>query len=92
LARPHGGRVRFAWRDSVGVRFAWRQRVRVIANGETVEIDDGARLTDLFEVLGVQAKWVVAEVNGEAVDRAAMSGVSLSEGDRIELVRAVAGG
>ncbi len=66
--------------------------MRVIANGDTVEIDDGARLTDLFEVLGVQAKWVVAEINGEAVDRADMPGVRLADGDRIELVRAVAGG
>jgi sulfur carrier protein len=76
----------------VPVALARPYSVRVIANGATVEIEDGARLTDLFEVLGVQAKWVVAEVNGEAVDRAAMSGVTLSEGDRIELVRAVAGG
>jgi sulfur carrier protein len=76
----------------VRVAFARPHSVQVIANGATVEIEDGARLTDLFEVLGVQAKWVVAEVNGEAVDRAAMSGVTLSEGDRIELVRAVAGG
>jgi sulfur carrier protein len=66
--------------------------VRVIANGDTVEIYDDARLTDLFEVLGVQAKWVVAEINGEAVDRADMPSVVLADGDRIELVRAVAGG
>jgi sulfur carrier protein len=66
--------------------------VRVIANGDPVEIDDGARLTDLFDVLGVQARWVVAEINGEAIDRADMPGVRLAEGDRIELVRAVAGG
>ena len=66
--------------------------MRVIANGDPVEIDDGARLTDLFDVLGVQAKWVVAEINGEAIDRADMPGVRLAEGDRIELVRAVAGG
>ena len=64
----------------------------MIANGDPVEIDDGARLTDLFDVLGVQAKWVVAEINGEAIDRAEMPGVRLAEGDRIELVRAVAGG
>ena len=64
----------------------------MIANGDPVEIDDGARLTDLFDVLGVQAKWVVAEINGEAIDRDDMPGVRLAEGDRIELVRAVAGG
>jgi sulfur carrier protein len=66
--------------------------MRVIANGDAVEIDNGARLTDLFEILGVQTKWVVAEINGEAVDRADMPAVVLADGDRIELVRAVAGG
>ncbi len=64
----------------------------VVANGEGVDLPAGAGLLDLFEVLGVGAKWVVAEVNGEAVPRSCMAEVRLSEGDRVELVRAVAGG
>jgi len=66
--------------------------MQVIANGDKVVLDDEARLTDLFDVLGVQAKWVVAEINGEAIERADMPGVVLAAGDRIELVPAVAGG
>jgi sulfur carrier protein len=66
--------------------------LRVVANGESVELPDQAGLTDLFAALGVGSKWVVAEVNGDAVDRAAMPSVRLHEGDRVELVRAVAGG
>ena len=66
--------------------------MRVLANGEGVDLPAGAGLLDLFEALGVGAKWVVAEVNGEAVPRASMPDVRLSEGDRVELVRAVAGG
>ena len=66
--------------------------MHVQANGREVEMPDGARLTDLLDRLGLGARWVVAEVNGEAVDRQAMSGRSLAEGDRVELVRAVAGG
>jgi len=66
--------------------------VLVIANGDEVVLDDGAGLTDLFDVLGVQARWVVAEINGAAIERADMPGVLLADGDRIELVRAVAGG
>ncbi|MDA8046844.1 MAG: sulfur carrier protein ThiS [Actinomycetota bacterium] len=64
----------------------------VVANGDPVELADGAALTDLFERLGVGAKWVVAEVNGEAVPRKDMPAVRLCDGDRVELVRAVAGG
>ncbi len=66
--------------------------MQVIANGDPVVLPDGAHLTDLLQVLGLGAKWVVAERNGEAVDRADMAGTVLAEGDRIELVRAVAGG
>jgi sulfur carrier protein len=66
--------------------------VIVVANGDEVELGDGAALTDLFDVLGVGSKWVVAEVNGEAVNRVDMPSVRLSDGDRVELVRAVAGG
>ena len=66
--------------------------MKVIANGDEVELPDGSALLDLFDALGVGAKWVVAEVNGEAIRRADMASVGLHEGDRIELVRAVAGG
>jgi len=66
--------------------------MHVVANGNPVELDDGAALTDLLERLGLGAKWVVAERNGEAVDRRAMATTRLADGDKIELVRAVAGG
>jgi sulfur carrier protein len=64
----------------------------VMANGKPVSLPDGARLTDLLTSLGLAEKWVVAERNGEAVNRADMGATFLAEGDRIELVRAVAGG
>jgi sulfur carrier protein len=66
--------------------------VQVLANGDTITLDEGASLTDLYGALGVSAKWVVAELNGEAVNRADAPGVVLADGDRVELVRAVAGG
>lgn len=66
--------------------------MQVVANGDPVSLPDGARLPDLFDALGVGAKWVVAEVNGRAVDRCDMPSLVLAEGDRVELVRAVAGG
>jgi sulfur carrier protein len=64
----------------------------VTANGSPVELAAGARLTDLFAAMGVGARWVVAEVNGEPVDRRSMPEFELRDGDRIEVVRAVAGG
>ena len=64
----------------------------VTANGKAVSLPDGAHLADLLAHLGLGEKWVVAERNGQAVDRADMVATALADGDRIELVRAVAGG
>jgi sulfur carrier protein len=66
--------------------------VQVVANGEAVELDEGATLDDLLRRLGLGAKWVVVECNGEAVPRQQTAATVLSDGDRLELVRAVAGG
>ena len=67
--------------------------ITVTANGRPVELPDGSTLTALLDALGVPAKAVAAmELNGEPVPRSAQAGRSLADGDRIELVRAVAGG
>lgn len=66
--------------------------MRVTANGRPVEVRDAASLVELIELLGFGERWVVAEVNGEAVQRSEMSRLALADGDRVELVRAVAGG
>ena len=66
--------------------------VDVVANGKPVELHDGATVVDLLTALGLGARWVVVERNGEPVDRARMAATTLADGDRVELVRAVAGG
>ncbi|HEV8624365.1 MAG TPA: sulfur carrier protein ThiS [Acidimicrobiia bacterium] len=67
--------------------------ITVVANGRPVDLPDGSTLTNLLDALGVPAKAVAAmEHNGEPVPRADHAARSLSNGDRIELVRAVAGG
>jgi sulfur carrier protein len=66
--------------------------VRVIANGNPVELDDGASVDDLLRALGLGARWVVVERNGEPVERRHAATTRLADGDRLELVRAVAGG
>ena len=63
-----------------------------MANGAAIELGDGATVVDLLERLGLGARWVVVERNGEPVERARMATTTLADGDRVELVRAVAGG
>ncbi len=66
--------------------------MRVTANGDAVDLADGATVEDLLTALGLGGKWVVVERNREPVPRADMAVTVLADGDRIELVRAVAGG
>ncbi len=66
--------------------------MKVIANGDPVELADGATVEDLLTALGLGGKWVVVERNREPVERAHLGVTVLAEGGKIELVRAVAGG
>ena len=66
--------------------------MRVVANGDPVELADGSTVDDLLVALELGGKWVVVERNREPVARADLATTVLAEGDRIERVRAVAGG
>ena len=66
--------------------------ITVMTNGDPVLLPEGATLDDLLTRLGLGAKWVVVERNGEPVERSQMATTVLADGDRLEVVRAVAGG
>jgi sulfur carrier protein len=64
-----------------------------VVNGRPVELPDGATLAALLDALGVPSRAVAAvEHNGEPVPRSAQASRLLADGDRVALVRAVAGG
>jgi sulfur carrier protein len=66
--------------------------VIVRVNGDDVEAPDGSSLGQLLEQLGLGRRLIVVERNGEPVPRAEVATTALADGDRLELVRAVAGG
>jgi sulfur carrier protein len=66
--------------------------IRVTVNGGARELPDAVRLVALLEQLGLRPGTVVVEHNGRALVRSELDGVVLADGDRLELVRAVAGG
>ena len=66
--------------------------MNVVVNGDPVELADGSTVEDLLAALRLGGKWVVVERNREPVARADLPTTVLAEGDRLELVRAVAGG
>jgi thiamine biosynthesis protein ThiS len=61
-------------------------------NGRDREVPEGETLAGLLAGLGLDPRWVVAELNGRPVPREDFAHQGLSQGDRLELVRPVAGG
>lgn len=67
----------------------------VIANGRSVALPDGGAACSLEMFLrsqGLLPKSVVVELNGDAVAPSEFAGRTLRSGDRLEIVRIVAGG
>ena len=61
-------------------------------NGEPRNVERSASVADLIEELALPAPATLVEHNGLALRRDEWCARSLAEGDRIELIRIVAGG
>jgi sulfur carrier protein len=66
--------------------------VTLTVNGEPREVGDGTTLDALIETLGVRRDGIAAALNDEVVPRARHAGTALRDGDRLEIIVAVAGG
>jgi sulfur carrier protein len=67
--------------------------MRLFVNGEERMVEANTTIADLVREFGAGRELGVAvAVNGEVVAKSAWDGVSLSEEDRIEVLRAIGGG
>lgn len=66
--------------------------MRVVANGAEIDLPDGVTVAELIRGRGLDPRYVVVERNGEPLERGRYEQTRLADGDRLELVRAVAGG
>lgn len=66
--------------------------MKLILNGESREIERARDVAELITVLGLPAPAMLVEHNGLALRREEWTSHFLAEGDRIEIVRIVAGG
>jgi sulfur carrier protein len=66
--------------------------VRITANGRELEVRQGITLSEFIRSRDLDPRYVVVERNGDPVERARYGDLVLADGDRLELVRAVAGG
>ena len=61
-------------------------------NGKARSVEPGESVAALIRRLDLDPRWVIAELNGHPVSRDRFDAEVLTAGDRLELVRAVAGG
>jgi thiamine biosynthesis protein ThiS len=66
--------------------------MKVKINGNLKEIDSVRTLAELLDALGVPAKSVLIEQNGNVVARPDFQAAVVNDGDTIEIVQMVAGG
>ncbi len=64
----------------------------VIVNGKERRLEGPTNLQEYVESLGVNVNHIAVAHNGNVLRRDEMPSVTLEEGDRLEIVRAVGGG
>jgi len=64
----------------------------IIANGKATAVTLPCRITDFIQRQGLDPRIVIVEYNGEPLRREQFADVELKEGDKLEVVRIVAGG
>ncbi len=66
--------------------------IEIRVNGEARAVADGQPLTELLAGLGFPPETLLVEHNGRALLRSEWVDVRLASGDRVEILRVVAGG
>jgi sulfur carrier protein len=66
--------------------------VRITANGTPFDVPSPLTMGEFIRQRGLDPRYVVVERNGEPLPRDRYEDLVLEDGDRLELVRAVAGG
>jgi sulfur carrier protein len=66
--------------------------MRVVLNGREAELTDGATVREALDDLDLPDRGVAVAVDAEVVPRGAWDTHELSEGARVEVLRAIQGG
>ena len=66
--------------------------MKVLVNGDPLKIDKQVTISELLNFLEISKVRVAVEVNREIVSKAKFERTLISEGDRVEIVKAIGGG
>ncbi len=66
--------------------------IAIVVNGKRRNIDGPTDIPKLLDSLGITGRHFAVAHNGTVLRRDELPGVTIDEGDRLEIVRAVGGG
>ena len=66
--------------------------IEVTVNGKQLQMEEPASLVSYLESIGVNIKLIAVALNGTVLRRDELTSITLTEGDEVEVVRAVGGG
>jgi thiamine biosynthesis protein ThiS len=66
--------------------------VQINVNGKPMEVEPGITVDGLLSLLNVKPEYTAVAVNREVTPKGTYGTVTLSEGDKVEIVRPMGGG
>jgi sulfur carrier protein len=66
--------------------------VKINVNGKLMDVEPGLTVEGLLTLLNVKREYTAVAVNREITPKATYAAVTLSEGDKVEIVRPMGGG
>ena len=66
--------------------------VQISVNGKPMEVGPGTTVDGLLTLLNIKREYTAVAVNREVTPKSAYGTVTLSEGDKVEIVRPMGGG
>lgn len=66
--------------------------MKILVNGDALEIPAAATIADLVKQLDLEGRRIAVEVNEELVPRSTYVAHPIQDGDHIEIVQAIGGG
>ena len=66
--------------------------VQIVVNGKPMEVEPGITVDGLLTLLNVKREYTAVAVNREVTPKSTYAMVTLSEGDKVEIVRPMGGG
>jgi sulfur carrier protein len=66
--------------------------MRVLVNGESIEVPEGVSVAGLLEHLKVKREYTAVALNREITPKGQYADTLLKDGDKVEIVRPMGGG